>query len=548
MEAEHTVRKLVVFCGGPAPPSTVEAVEAVAEAYPHWRIFIVQGNRRRVGTWPYLKGKLRRLLRQPVSYPLELACQLSAKLRPRRRRKLGGRVRLPALDEIGQGNVEFFTTECIHDRQAVEKVRRFDPWLGLSLAAPILDPVLFEVPELGTINVHKSLLPDYRGMPPGFWELHDRAEQTGVSIHGVSESLDAGDIVEQRAIPISPYATPGSLGPLLDVAAAELLLAVLKRLDAGEQPRMSQGRPETPTRSRPAWLVARRLRRRLVRRRLGRIGIFGLLRGAAKTLVLSAYVYLWSPVRNLACRFSGRAHTTVLLYHRVSDDLLDSITIGVEQFRQHLKLLRRSYDILDLQEFLDTRSKPRRRPAVVLTFDDGYQSNYLAAVLMRREGIPATFFLSTGIVGSDRAFPHDAEKLGRRVPALSWQQVRQMARWGFRFGIHTAGHVNVGRVPLDEAETEVRTAMADLRAQLGPAASDRWFAYPHGKRSDITEQVRERLADSGIECCLSAYGGTNRPKFDPLDVRRQGVDCRFSLLALRAAVEGWQARPQSDGS
>jgi len=548
MEAEHTVRKLVVFCGEPAPPSTVEAVEAVTEAYPHWRILIVQGNRRRVGTWGYLKGKVRRLLTQPVSYPLELACQLGARLRPRTRRRLGGRVRLPTLDKIGQVNVEFFSTECIHDRQVVEKVRRFDPWLGLSLAAPILEPALFEIPELGTINVHKSLLPNYRGMPPGFWELYDRAEQTGVSIHWVSESLDAGDIVEQKAIPISPYAMPGSFGPLLDVAAIELLLAVLKRLDAGEQPLMPQGRPETPTRSRPAWLVARSLRRRLVRRRLGRIGVFGLLRGAAKAVVLWLYVYLWSRIRNLTYRLTGRAHTTVLLYHRVSDDLLDSITIGVEQFRQHLKLLRRSHDILDLQEFLDTRSKPRRRPAVVLTFDDGYQNNYLAAVLMRREGIPATFFLSTGIVGSDRAFPHDAEKLGRCVPALSWQQVRQMAGWGFRFGIHTAGHVNVGRVPLDQAEAEARTAMADLRAQLGPAASDRWFAYPHGKQTDITGQVRERLADWGIECCLSAYGGTNRPKFDPLDVRRQGVDCRFSLLALRAVLEGWRVRSQGTSS
>jgi len=548
MEAEHTARKLVVFCGESAPPSTVEAVEAVAETYPHWRILIVQGNRRRVGAWGYLKGKLRRLLTQPVSYPLELACQVLARLRPRARRSLGGHVRFPTLDEIGRENVEFFSADCIHDRHVMEKVRQFDPWLGLSLAAPILEPMLFETPELGTINVHKSLLPNYRGMPPGFWELFDGAEQTGVSIHWVSESLDAGDIVEQRAIPIPSYATPGSLGPLLDVAATELLLTVLKRLDAGERPRTPQGRAETPTRSRPAWLVARSLRRRLIRRRLGRMAIAGLLRGAAKTVVLWLYVYLWSTLRNLTHRLTGRAHTTVLLYHRVSDDLLDSITVGVEQFVRHLELLKRSYDILDLQEFLDTRSKPRRRPAVVLTFDDGYEDNHVAAVILRRERIPATFFLSTGIVGSDRAFPHDVEKLGRRVPALSWQQVRQMAGWGFRFGIHTAGHVNVGRAPLDQAEAEVRTAMADLRAQLGPAASDRWFAYPHGKQSDITEQVRERLADWGVECCLSAYGGTNRSKFNVLDVRRQGVDCRFGLLALRAAAEGWRVRSQGDRS
>jgi hypothetical protein len=68
------------------------------------------------------------------------------------------------------------------------------------------------------------------------------------------------------------------------------------------------------------------------------------------------------------------------------------------------------------------------------------------------------------------------------------------------------------------------------------------LAYPYGKRGDISEAVLGRLPALGIECCFGAYGGTNPPAFDPLRIKRQGVDHGYSMLALRAVVEGWGSR------
>jgi hypothetical protein len=108
----------------------------------------------------------------------------------------------------------------------------------------------------------------------------------------------------------------------------------------------------------------------------------------------------------------------VLLYHRVDDDFLDSTTVGVEQFYRQGALLRQHYEVLDLKTFLETRSQPRKWPCAVISFDDGYASNYVAAVLLRRAGLPCTFFLPTGIVGTDRPFPNDEARLGHAAPSL----------------------------------------------------------------------------------------------------------------------------------
>jgi len=232
----------------------------------------------------------------------------------------------------------------------------------------------------------------------------------------------------------------------------------------------------------------------------------------------------------------------VLLYHRVDDDYLDDVTVGVAQFWEQLREIGRRYDVLDMAEFLASKNAGRRRKAVVITFDDGYASAHLAARLLRRQGMPATFFVSTGLMESEEPFPHDREKLGKTVPSLSWSQIREMAAWGFHIAPHTVTHANVGKLPYDEAVSEISDAMDQLDERLGQCGWQHWFAYPHGKRKDISDAIRSALPKLGVTCCLSAYGGVNPPEFDLYDIMRQGVDWKYSLLALRAVIEGWRVR------
>src|SRR5713226_7770003 len=73
--------------------------------------------------------------------------------------------------------------------------------------ARILKRALVDVPRLGCINVHPSLLPHYRGPEPFYWVLANLEKTTGVTIHHVDEGIDTGDIILQRELEIRPNET-----------------------------------------------------------------------------------------------------------------------------------------------------------------------------------------------------------------------------------------------------------------------------------------------------------------------------------------------------
>jgi len=265
------------------------------------------------------------------------------------------------------------------------------------------------------------------------------------------------------------------------------------------------------------------------------------MRALIKLVALWCYVHVLARARNAWRRRTGTCHVSVLLYHRVSDERLDSITVTPKQFRRHLRLLSRRYDVISMDRFLHARGMPRRRPAVVVTFDDGYRDNYDAAKCLYEANIPCTFFVSTGIVGTSESFPLDV-RLQRRMPVLSWDQIAEMSAWGFDIANHSVGHIDMGRTSVTESLCEIQQASRDLTARLCGVARDQWFAYPFGGRHHIKSETRKRLKEIGIECCLSACGGVNGPDFDPYDIVRQGVNHSFSDLAFLAVVEGYRVR------
>lgn len=256
-----SLRRIVVFTSSPPLISTLEAIQAITARYPAWPMLVLEDTPRRLPRRVYVRRKVRRLWREPLSYPLELIVQLWQ----RQRKTTTEPTRPLTLDELCNPMIQNRVVNY-RDGSAAEALRVFMPWLGISLGAPILPSELFDGPKIGTINIHKSLLPDYRGMPPGFWELYDGAPTSGVSIHWVNQGLDTGDLVDQVPCPIEPCTTPQSLSQQLDALTIPLLLGTLARLDADERPATPQAATRTPTRSRPPFLVRRALERRLRKR------------------------------------------------------------------------------------------------------------------------------------------------------------------------------------------------------------------------------------------------------------------------------------------
>ncbi len=97
----------------------------------------------------------------------------------------------------------------------------------------IIPKWMLDLPRLGNINVHASLLPKYRGAAPIQWAVANGETVTGATTMRIDEGLDTGDMLLQREMAIAPDATAEDLFPLLAASGAELLVETLAGLTAG---------------------------------------------------------------------------------------------------------------------------------------------------------------------------------------------------------------------------------------------------------------------------------------------------------------------------
>lgn len=116
----------------------------------------------------------------------------------------------------------------------LERLAAYEPDVILVACFPyILPRNLLELPRLGCFNLHPSLLPAYRGPAPLFWQLRCGEERTGVTLHRMTEQVDAGDIVAQAAVALPNGLTGPEADALLAGRGARLVLETLPRLAEG---------------------------------------------------------------------------------------------------------------------------------------------------------------------------------------------------------------------------------------------------------------------------------------------------------------------------
>jgi methionyl-tRNA formyltransferase len=90
----------------------------------------------------------------------------------------------------------------IHADVVLEEVRSLEPDLGLIYGSPILKPMLFEIPRLGTLGIHHGKVPEYRGKKTMFWAIFNGEEMAGVTIQKINAGLDTGQIAQAGEVPI----------------------------------------------------------------------------------------------------------------------------------------------------------------------------------------------------------------------------------------------------------------------------------------------------------------------------------------------------------
>lgn len=170
-----------------------------------------------------------------------LAARLAARLPEQVRRVLapsvGERFAVRAAELAHQAGAALYWPESIHDPALLDELSL----LGADLTIMAGFNQILRRPALEAlgpvVNVHPSLLPDFRGPNPEYWIIAHRAAESGVTLHLADAGIDTGPILAQRRFPVEPWLTGGELSQRAMRVGGELLLGLLSSWDGPNTPR-----------------------------------------------------------------------------------------------------------------------------------------------------------------------------------------------------------------------------------------------------------------------------------------------------------------------
>ena len=209
-------------------------------------------------------------------------------------------------------------------------------------------------------------------------------------------------------------------------------------------------------------------------------------------------------VQPLVPRAAG-GRTWILAYHLVEGGTGLLIDTRREDFISHLDMLRRETDVVSLRDFVGELRRgrgpanigsERRRPRVVLTFDDAFRNFYDTVMpLLVERSLPATLYVPPGFINGDGNHPLYAGRFAGIEP-MTWDQLREALSAGVEIGSHTYRHTNLARLSTPSIVEEMVTAREEIERRLG--VRPRSVCYPEGFFSKEVLRVAAGFYETGM--------------------------------------------------
>jgi peptidoglycan/xylan/chitin deacetylase (PgdA/CDA1 family) len=235
-----------------------------------------------------------------------------------------------------------------------------------------------------------------------------------------------------------------------------------------------------------------------------------------------------------------RHRVVVLCYHSVQPSGTHQSTTPPELFEEHMRWLRKHCDIVPFTRVWKETGRPERtRPAVTVTFDDGFADTFTYAVpALLEHQIPATFFVTTGLIDRLPDVIRARSWHGWRdeTSTLTWGQILELRRMGMEIGSH--GHTHQVLTQLDDADVmeDLTTSKNLLEDRLDDRVTS--FAYPRGRpRRDLSSRTVRLAREVGYENGGVILMRGVKTSDSAMRIPRFPVD-RDSLGLLRGKVNG----------
>ena len=153
----------------------------------------------------------------------------------------GRKITSSPIKKIAENNdIPLFQPNNLKDHNFLNEIRSLNPDLFVVVAFRMLPEILINIPKLGTINLHSSLLPNYRGAAPINWVIINGEKETGVTTFFINKKIDEGDIIDTVEVKIKEEYSAGILHDKLKNIGAELVLKTVNNIFANNFSRKKQ--------------------------------------------------------------------------------------------------------------------------------------------------------------------------------------------------------------------------------------------------------------------------------------------------------------------
>lgn len=146
----------------------------------------------------------------------------------------------PVKDYAVSQNIPVLQPTNLKNSDFIEELRSFEANLQIVVAFRMLPEIVWDLPEIGTFNLHASLLPQYRGAAPINWAIINGEKKTGVTTFFLKHEIDTGNVIFQEEEPIYEEDTVGDLYGRLMEKGAQLVLKTVEAIQTGDYPQLPQ--------------------------------------------------------------------------------------------------------------------------------------------------------------------------------------------------------------------------------------------------------------------------------------------------------------------
>lgn len=147
-----------------------------------------------------------------------------------------------------QHGIQVLQPSNLKDENFLQQIRNINPDVMVVVAFRMMPQSLWSIPLKGTLNLHASLLPQYRGAAPINWAIINGESETGLTTFFINDVIDTGEVILQKKLAIGAQETAGSLHDRMKTEGAELIAATLHQIESGTvkttpQPKNSELKP-----------------------------------------------------------------------------------------------------------------------------------------------------------------------------------------------------------------------------------------------------------------------------------------------------------------